>query len=168
MLILTFIAQIILLDFGLLYLLLYFLLVEFGSEGKMNKQMIAPCGMNCGICGAYLREKNRCVGCNVENPNKLKTRLHCKIKYCENLTASGEEYCCYCNEYPCARLKHLDKRYRTNYTMSMIENLNLLKEIGIEAFLEKEIIRWKCKECGGVICVHTKKCSECGLNLYPK
>jgi hypothetical protein len=27
---------------------------------KFNKQLIAPCGMNCGICLGYLRDKNKC------------------------------------------------------------------------------------------------------------
>jgi hypothetical protein len=34
--------------------------------------MIAPCGMNCGICIGHLREKRPCGGCfkkNDENPN---------------------------------------------------------------------------------------------------
>ena len=35
------------------------------------------------------------------------------------------QYCYECAEFPCRSLKHLDKRYRTNYRMSMIENLNI-------------------------------------------
>ena len=29
----------------------------------MKSELIAPCGMNCGICYGYLREKNKCPGC---------------------------------------------------------------------------------------------------------
>jgi hypothetical protein len=29
--------------------------------------LIAPCGMNCGVCMAYLREKNKCPGCRLIN-----------------------------------------------------------------------------------------------------
>ena len=38
--------------------------------------------------------------------------------------------------------------------MSMIENLNFIKEKGIKKFLEKEAVKWQCPECGGVICCH--------------
>jgi len=34
-------------------------------------QIIAPCGMNCGLCTGHLREKRPCGGCfkiNNENP----------------------------------------------------------------------------------------------------
>ena len=29
----------------------------------MEKELIAPCGMNCGICKYYYREKDKCPGC---------------------------------------------------------------------------------------------------------
>ncbi len=29
----------------------------------MDVQPIAPCGMNCATCLAYLRDKNTCCGC---------------------------------------------------------------------------------------------------------
>ncbi len=33
----------------------------------MDVSLIAPCGMNCGICLAYLRTKNVCPGCRVND-----------------------------------------------------------------------------------------------------
>jgi hypothetical protein len=39
--------------------------------------------MNCGICQAYLREKNNCPGCRGDDTNKPITRVRCKIKNCE-------------------------------------------------------------------------------------
>ncbi len=32
-------------------------------ESQNNFSIIAPCGMNCSICMAYLRGKNKCPGC---------------------------------------------------------------------------------------------------------
>ena len=48
--------------------------------------------------------------------------------------------------------------------MSMIENLENIQKNGIEEFLKKERERWKCLKCGGIICVHNKKCYTCGIN----
>ena len=123
-------------------------------------ELIAPCGMNCGICMAYLRKKNRCLGCRVIDINIPVSRAKCKIKNCE-LIKNKIKFCYECNNLPCQRMKSLDKRYRTKYNMSMIENLEYIKENGIKKFCEKERERWKCPKCGGVICVHNKRCYTC-------
>ncbi len=99
----------------------------------MKTQLIAPCGMNCGICVAYLREKNECAGCRGSDKNKPVTRTACKIKNCNK---RNSEFCYDCEVFPCDRLNHLDKRYRTKYGMSMIENLKLIQTNGIEQFLK--------------------------------
>jgi len=62
-------------------------------------------------------------------------------------------------------LKHLDKRYRTKYYMSMIENLESIEKIGVKKFVLNEKKRWKCPGCNGVICVHKGKCLKCGKLL---
>ena len=51
----------------------------------LTKQLIAPCGMNCSICMAYLREKNKCLGCRMPDPNMPISRARCKIKNCKTL-----------------------------------------------------------------------------------
>jgi hypothetical protein len=43
----------------------------------------------------------------------------------------------------------LDTRYRKNYRMSMIENLNAIKISGIRNFIKTEKNRWTCSKCGG-------------------
>lgn len=126
--------------------------------------LIAPCGMNCCICMAYLRKKNKCPGCRIE-ANKPVTRVICKIKTCETLTKNELEFCFECENFPCKNLKHLDKRYRTRYSMSMIENLENIKKLGVEEFLRNEKIRWACPECGGTICVHKGNCYNCGKKM---
>ena len=135
----------------------------------MNSMLIAPCGMNCGICMAYLRDKNHCPGCKCEDIDK-KYCLHCRIKNCEKIAKLDQKFCFGCDKFPCLRLRQLDKRYRTKYGMSMIENLNSIREIGLDEFVANEWDRWKCPGCGGVICVHKKNCIYCGwertLSLY--
>jgi len=128
----------------------------------MQKELIAPCGMNCGICLGYLRAKNRCPGCREDNANKCSSRVKCVIKTCEVIKASTSGFCFECEKYPCRRLRQLDKRYRTKYSMSMIENLEYIKENGLTAFIEKEEKRWLCLKCGGTICVHRGYCYACG------
>lgn len=124
--------------------------------------LIAPCGMNCGICIGHLREKKPCGGCfKIDDENKPGNCRSCAIANCEFLSKTEFGFCYECEKYPCARLKRLDKRYRTNYGMSMIENLNFIKKSGMEAFLKNEQLRWTCRECGAGLCVHRNFCLNC-------
>ncbi|OGS23158.1 MAG: hypothetical protein A2252_02795 [Elusimicrobia bacterium RIFOXYA2_FULL_39_19] len=134
----------------------------------MNKKspikpiLIAYCGMNCAICFGYLRKKNKCPGCrsrkNISKPNSC---YKCKIVVCSKRNTNGYKFCFSCGRH-CLRLKQLDKRYRTKYNMSMLENLADIKRLGIKKFVKNEIKRWTCKKCGGTICVHKKYCYSCG------
>jgi hypothetical protein len=124
-------------------------------------QLIAPCGMNCGVCLAYLREINKCNGCRMAYLNKPFTRVRCRIKNCDAFQNGKSRFCFECQSFPCARLKHLDNRYLTKYHMSMIENLENIKAVGIRQFTRNEAIRWACSKCGGSICVHRGYCISC-------
>lgn len=124
--------------------------------------LIAPCGMNCGLCIGHLREKKPCGGCfKKDDENKPKQCRSCIIVNCELLAKTESGFCYDCEKYPCARLKRLDKRYRTNYGMSMIENLAYIQTHGFNDFLKNEEIRWTCTKCGFGLCVHRDICLNC-------
>jgi rubrerythrin len=63
---------------------------------------------------------------------------------------------------PCKNLTHLDNRYRERYGMSMVENLKMLKAKGMDEFLKKQEEKYRCPNCGDVVCVHDGKCCNCG------
>lgn len=128
----------------------------------MKSLLIAPCGMNCSICMANLRDKNRCPGCRLFNKNEPVTIAKCKIKNCKTFKRSKLKFCFECKEFPCERIKHMDKRYQTKYNMSTIENLENIKKLGVREFIKNEKIRWTCSQCGGTICVHRGYCFNCG------
>ncbi len=128
----------------------------------MNASLIAPCGMNCRLCIAYVRERNPCPGCRQDDRVKPITRYTCRIKKCRKLTQCKARYCLGCDTFPCDRLKHLDKRYRTTYGMSMIENLACIGESGVRCFVAKEKEKWTCPACGEILCVHKPMCLSCG------
>lgn len=130
--------------------------------------LIAPCGMNCRLCWGYIREKNACPGCRVtggQESQKSQSRSTCRIKNCEQITSGKIRYCSNCcDRFPCARLKQLDKRYRTRYGMSMIENLTMIENEGIRKFIRSEKQKWICPDCGEMICVHKPACLSCGYD----
>ena len=129
----------------------------------MKKELIAPCGMNCRICYAYLRKKNKCPGCAIEDPYKRSSRKECPIRNCEMIKNNQSGFCFECDDFPCKKLKQMDKRYTTKYHMSVLENLGIIKEQGIDALLAREAEKWKCPECGGVISCHNGVCYTCDL-----
>ena len=128
----------------------------------IGADLIAPCGMNCGLCMCYLRNKKTCAGCRTGDEDKAKSCLACTIRKCETPRSNASGFCFECDAFPCARLRRLDIRYRTKYRMSMLENLEFIRDAGIEAFVESERIRRACPECGGIECVHTDECIYCG------
>ncbi len=135
----------------------------------MNPKLIAPCGMDCGICVGYLRDKNKCPGCKEMDAYESSYGRKCIIRSCQTLRNNKMKFCSdRCEKYPCRRLKDLDKRYRTKYGMSMLENLEDIKKLGVRQFVKNEKIRWKCRKCGSVICVHRDFCLKCGEKRLDK
>jgi len=128
--------------------------------------LIAPCGMNCELCMAYLRDRNKCPGCRGPDDNKSITRVKCKMKNCEVFKNGDAEFCFECEDFPCDKLEHIDKRYRNKYHMSMIKNLKSIRDFGIDNFLIDETEKWTCPKCGGTICVHRGYCYGCGMIYY--
>ena len=134
----------------------------------MNEELIAPCGMNCAACSSYLAFVNDvrskgirmsyCRGCRARNKMCAFLKKHCAL-----LLEDKVKYCYECPDFPCENLKHLDAGYRKKFRMSMIENLEFIKEHGIAKLLEREIDKWKCPECGEMICCHNGICFNCGL-----
>lgn len=103
---------------------------------EMIEVLIAPCGMNCRLCIAKQREKNQCQGCRnvIDIQYKTKGSSSCIIKNCPVIRSNKAGFCFDCHKLPCLRLKLLDKRYRTKYHMSMLENLEHIKQYGMEKF----------------------------------
>jgi hypothetical protein len=127
--------------------------------------LIAPCGMNCGICISYFgytmggkRRKMACRGCQVR-----KSRCAFLQKHCSRLARKEVGYCYECPDFPCERLRRLDRVYRKRFGMSMIENLRHIQGQGIDKFLENERERWRCPSCGSIVCVHNRVCYACNV-----
>lgn len=140
-----------------------------GRGVLMDEKLIAPCGMNCCLCISYQFKENDinkrgfhrkyCPGC-------IPRKENCTYMGdgCELLANGSIRFCFECESFPCKRLKVLDERYRTKYHMSMIENLNYIKEFGMEEFLKKERNKWRCIKCGATICCHNGLCLNCNID----
>jgi hypothetical protein len=132
---------------------------------KFTPELLAPCGMNCGVCKWYLAysrgipkqrgKVTHCSGCIPRNKN-------CFIKRgCKKLSQNKIRFCFECEQMPCKNLNRLDTRYTNRYGTSLVENLKQLQAKGIQDFLENQETKHQCPKCNDVISIHDKKCYSC-------
>jgi len=136
------------------------------------KRLVSHCGLYCGACRPYLMLKKGllerrgykvgCKGCWVQNKNCAFI-----MKKCPRLRKKKIDFCFECDRFPCDILKPLDTRYRKNYGVSLIKNLERMREIGVEKWVEEQQQFYKCRKCGGEICVHDDECFDCGNHYNP-
>lgn len=125
----------------------------------IDKEMIAPCGVNCLTCEEHLNEKKPCVGCRgpIEQITRKSCR-NCSKKECA--FSKGLTWCFECDQFPCPRIKSFNKIYTNNYGIDLVQNGFDAKE-NILKFLSKEKYKYTCENCGGIINQHNMVCSEC-------
>lgn len=128
------------------------------------KELIAPCGMNCALCSRYLSginglKRSHCEGCR--DSNKECNYLFARCTGINHGKTSDLLFCFECDQYPCREIKRMDNRYRKNYAMSVIDNLEYIKQAGITAFINDQYEKHACYRCGGLISVHNKRCFHC-------
>jgi hypothetical protein len=135
-------------------------------NNKIKEALVAPCGMNCGLCSAYLAYSHNmakakgkishCTGCRPRNK-----QCAFLARDCDLLRENKINFCFECKKFPCDNLKHIDDHYSTKYGLSFIENLNYIKDNSLEKFISRQKRKYKCSSCGDVICIHNKKCYSC-------
>jgi hypothetical protein len=91
---------------------------------------VPACGVFCGGCPTYTRERKSCPGAD-KNPKRCEG---CKTFHlcCEE---KGINHCYECNDFPCKRFKDFSKRW-LKYGQDFIENQKLLEEIEADKFIK--------------------------------
>lgn len=126
---------------------------------SIEEIMFAPCGMNCKVCYKHCYHRKPCKGClkgDVEKPEHCRK---CKIKDC--IRSKSLSYCFECLDFPCKKIKYLEKSYNKRYQASLIENSEFVQRHGLEKFMEQQKEKYTCSKCGGIISIHDKECGEC-------
>ena len=129
-------------------------------------ELIAPCGMNCAICSRYLAyvnglKRSQCIGCRPRNRGCA--HLFKKCNGINHASKGDAAFCFECNQYPCKQIDRIDDRYRNNYGMSMKDNLECIKKMGIGNFITEQYKKYRCSKCGGLISIHNRKCFKCDI-----
>ena len=97
---------------------------------KQYSGRVPACGVFCGGCPTYTRERKACPGAEIN------------IKRCESCTTfhlccqeKDVEHCYLCVEFPCRKFKNFSKRW-LKYGQNFIENQQILRELGTKGFLK--------------------------------
>ena len=134
------------------------------NNNPITQDLIAPCGMNCAVCSRYQAyvhglKKSQCIGCRPANRTCTYLIGRCAADF--EVDKQSDFFCYACNHFPCKDIIRMDTRYRKNYRMSVVENLEEIQKKGMDAFLEAQYEKHHCTRCGGLISVHNGKCFQC-------
>ena len=97
---------------------------------KSYNGTVPPCGVFCGGCPTYLKEKKPCPGAEVSQ--------RCESKGCRYFICCAEkkvDFCHQCDQYPCRRFRIFARNWQ-RYGQDFLENQMLLREKGTEGFLQ--------------------------------
>jgi hypothetical protein len=159
---------------------------------RINKDLIAPCGLYCGVCAVYIahRDNNQklkegllkvyqgeipgkgslpnCKTLTVENikcGGCLSDELFMHCRQCEIRACAqkkGYAGCHQCGEFPCA---HIDNFPMTVGKKVILRAVPYWREVGTEKWVKDEEARYVCPECGKKAFRGAVRCNGCKANL---
>lgn len=142
----------------------------WNEEEFKNKDLMAPCGLYCGVCGVYIAtrdqneklraamgnlygtkpEETECLGCmQADPPKKLYGYCkECKIRSC--VKSKGYYSCHQCEQWPCEFIENFG--FATGKRV-MKRAIPLWRAQVAERGDEKGSIEWARSECGRYHCL---------------
>ena len=162
------------------------------NSGTVNPDLIAPCGLYCGVCAIYiagrdnnLKFKERLVNLykgnvsgkgTLPNSQNLSTEdiqchgclsdqlfMHCRQCDIRKCTKDkGYTGCHQCDEFPC---RYIDEFPMTVGKKVILRAIPYWREVGTEKWVKDEEARYVCPECGQKVFRGAVKCNQCKASL---
>ncbi len=147
----------------------------------MENRYDTYCGLNCGACPVGLAseqgdherisrmaeewgripEELNCNGCKTDLTAVFCT--DCRMRLCAR--EKELEFCFECDDFPCSIINEFSNDDAPHHSV-VLKNLELIREMGVKAWLKAEAKRWSCPGCGRLFHWYTETCDECGNRLY--
>ena len=149
-----------------------------------NHDLMAPCGLYCGVCGVYLATRDN----NVKLKGILAGVYRGKLPGSENLTPEqvtcwgclsgqtwghctgcairacsqdrGHEGCHQCQDFPCQLIEGFPMAIAKKVIMRSVPRR---AEIGDEQWAAEEEARYHCPGCGQGLTRGAPRCHACGI-----
>jgi len=147
---------------------------------EINKALLAPCGLYCGVCAIHIADRDnnakfkeilvdvykpfsktiediKCKGCLSESNDDIFGYCKmCPIRDC--VRSKAFESCYQCNDFPC---NFIDKFPVPVGKKVILRAIPQWKELGTEKWVEAEEKRYHCPECGNPLFRGAKRCNKC-------
>jgi hypothetical protein len=156
------------------------------EEEIRNKDLMAPCGLYCGVCAVYIatRDKNdklkriigtlygtkpeetECSGCMQVDPPK-NIYSYCKLCKIRDCVRSKDLYSCHqCDEWPCAIVNSFSIKTGARVMERAIPDWrNKVAQHGHDegsvAWARSECERYHCSSCGSPLFRGAQTCRNC-------
>jgi hypothetical protein len=148
----------------------------------VQKELLAPCGLYCGVCSIYIAHRDNnlkfkeklfpiykafaktlddisCTGC-LSSGVVFPVCRACSVKKC--CVDKGIDGCHQCDDFPC--------KYIQNFPIAVgkkviLRSIPQRKELGDEKWAEAEEKRYMCPKCGNKLFRGAKRCNQCGTEV---
>jgi len=147
---------------------------------NVKKELLAPCGLYCGVCSIYIAHRDNnlkfkkrllpiyrafakyvddiaCTGC-LSDGIVFPVCRSCPIKKCSQ--DKGINGCHQCNDFPCKFIENFPIQVGKRVILRAIPTW---REFGTEKWVEEEEKRYHCPDCGNVLFRGAKRCNKCGI-----
>jgi len=145
---------------------------------SVNKNLLAPCGLYCGVCSIYYADKQndekmkeklakvyfntpeqiKCDGCLSDN--KYIYCQSCSIRRC--VVKKELSGCHECAEFPCRKITKFPFELAKEF---MMKSIPARKERNDEEWVTWEENNWTCKACGTLAFRGAKRCPNCKTEM---
>jgi hypothetical protein len=149
---------------------------------KINPNLLAPCGLYCGVCAVYISHRDNnlkfkeklvnvykpmtssiddveCTGC-LSDGVVFEYCKNCPIKSC--VKEKELEGCHQCETWPCKIIKRFPIPVGKQVIMRAIPQW---RDYGTEKWVEKEENRYHCPDCGNPLFRGVRRCNKCGISV---
>jgi len=141
---------------------------------EVNKELVPPCGLYCGVCGILIAHrdnnqkfKERLAGVYGVSPEQIRCEgclsddvfaycRICPIKSCAQ--AKGYEGCHQCVSFPCDFIQNFPMPVGKKV---MLRAIPQWREWGTAKWVEEEEKRYHCPHCGKPLFRGAKRCRSC-------
>lgn len=149
----------------------------------IKKELLAPCGLYCGVCRIYNAYKNNDIELKNEIVHTLKNY---GVKTVEDIVCNGclsdDVVFCFCQTCPikdCVKDKEIEScsqcmdfpcKIITNWPdpadkKVMLRSIPIWRKLGTEKWVKEEENRYLCPSCGTQLYHNVKRCKNCNKNL---
>ena len=129
---------------------------------SLSNETAGICGLFCGTCQMF---PEHCDGCLSDRV--FSYCVQCRHGFRDCAKEHQVTWCWECTAFPCERLEGFSKEHIVNgicHHEHVIEDLQYMKEHGVEAWVQMQEQTNRCSACGTLMHWFEPNCQKCGIS----